>query len=355
MDITKIIIISGISFLSILILNALAPRLGLIDIPDERKAHAVASPLVGGLAVYLATLFACIAFLPMSSLTIQLFLVSGGLIVLLGAFDDHGNLGVPIRLASQICITAILVFYSGSYLHYLGDILSIGNIDLGAVGILFTFVATLSLINAFNWTDGIDGLAGSLALNTFVSIAILFELSNVRLSGGGDLDALPLILSAGIVPFLFFNLGLVPGPVKKVFMGDAGSMFFGLCIIWLFVEGTQGDEPSFRPVTAVWIVALPLWDLTSTFYRRIRSGSSPFKAGRDHLHHLLLNLGIGARQSLAIVFVVSVVVSAVGVLGEYYQVAEYTMLAIYVGLFFIYHFLLSALWGRTTQWEQAKA
>lgn len=337
----EVIIIASVSFISVVLLNALAPSLGLLDIPSDRKIHSHEIPLVGGLAIYIATLCACFFIFPTVSETVQLFLISCGLIVVLGSLDDKKNLGVPIRLLAQILITSILVFYSGHYLHYLGDILSTGKLDLGVWGMGFTFVATLSLINAFNWNDGIDGLAGCLALNTFVSIAVL-----CRMSGDGDLQLLSLILAVSVIPFVLFNLGLVPGPVKKVFLGDAGSMFIGLGIIWLFVLGTQGENPAFKPVTAVWIAAIPLWDLTSTFYRRIKHGQSPFKAGNDHLHHLCLRMGLSQRQTLGLIMMVGCLASVVGVAGEYYLVPEYIMLAIYVALFFSYSVLLTRLWKR---------
>lgn len=341
MDVLDLTLVALISFFSIVIFNALAPRLGLLDQPAERKIHTHTTPLVGGIAIYIATFMGCLLLLPLHSVFVQLFLISCGLIVLLGALDDQRNLGVAIRLVSQVLITSILIFGADSYLHYLGNILGRGAIDLGVLGIVFTYVATLSLINAFNWTDGIDGLAGGLALTTFASLAILFQLN-----GSSELQELSSILTMSLIPFLLFNLSFIPGPVKKIFMGDAGSMFIGLAIIWLFVLGTQTEQAAFRPVAAVWITAIPLWDLTATVYRRLKARQSPFKAGKDHFHHLLLALGFNQKQSLLIILSISVVTCVMGVLGEYYLVAEHIMLAIYVSLFFIYSALLSFFWKR---------
>lgn len=329
------------SFSALFILRAIAPRFGLVDLPSARKIHTQETPLVGGIAIYMATFFACLLIFPLDSNLLQLFLISCGLIVILGGLDDQRDLGVPIRLVAQCLITSILVFYAGTYIHFLGDIVALGNIDLGLWGIVFTFVATLSLINAFNWVDGIDGLAGGLALTTFASLAILFELKGVS-----ELRELPLILSVSLVPFLLFNLGIVPGRIRKIFMGDAGSMFIGLGIIWLFVLGTQGEQPSFRPVTAVWVTAIPLWDLTLTVYKRLKAGLSPFQAGKDHFHHLLLALGLNQYQVLFVVLFISFLMCMAGVLGEFYLVPEHIMLAIYVILFFVYSSALSVFWRK---------
>lgn len=329
-------IVIAIYVATIFLLNILAPRVGLIDIPTERKNHIGEVPLIGGLAFYITTLAACFITLQWLDVVTQLFLFSCGLIVLLGAIDDYKGLSIKLRLAAQFSISCLIIFFADTYIHSLGDILGLGAIDIRAWGILFTFVATLSLINAFNMIDGIDGLAGGLALNTYFCIAILFTTH-----GGSERPELPMILATGILPFIFFNLGVVPGPIKKIFLGDAGSMFIGLSIIWLFALGTQGVSVAFRPVTALWLVAIPLWDMTAIVYRRIRNRVSPFAASHDHLHHKLMHIGLSSKQALCTILMLSVLCSSIGMLGEYLQIAEYIMLMIYVVLFFTYSVILS--------------
>lgn len=346
MAIEELVFVAFVCFFAVVMLNAMAPRLGLVDVPSKRKSHTGDVPLVGGIAFYIATFSACAIVFPVDSSTIQLFLISCGLIVLLGSVDDYRSLGVPFRLFAQFMIASILIFSANAYIHDLGDIFGLGQMEIKFWGIGFTFAAILSLINAFNMCDGIDGLAGALALNAYICIAILFQLQ-----GASECPELPIILIAGILPFLLFNLGLVPGPVAKVFLGDAGSMFIGLSIIWLFVLGSQGEQPAFRPVTALWIVAIPLWDMTAIVYRRLRQGLSPFRASRDHLHHIFLKFGFNSKQALLIILSISIVTSGVGLLGEYLLIPEYIMLPAFVVCFLFYNFCLMRVWV-SQRWDK---
>jgi UDP-GlcNAc:undecaprenyl-phosphate GlcNAc-1-phosphate transferase len=96
-------------------------------------------------------------------------------------------------------------------------------------------------------------------------------------------------------------------------MGDAGSMFFGLSVIWLLTIGTQGESASFRPVTALWICAIPLMDMLAIVMRRYRKGKSPFKPDRGHLHGILQRAGLFSRQTLMLISISSVAMSLIGV------------------------------------------
>lgn len=335
-----------ISFFSILFLYPMAKKIGLLDHPCDRKCHSGTIPLVGGIAIYIATLTAC-SLVFHNNTTINLFLISSGLIVFLGALDDYLNLGAKIRLIAQVLIASILIFGAGRYIHYFGDLLGFGLLDIGAWGIIFTMVAILSAINAFNMTDGIDGLAGFLALNTYGSLALLFYLN------GSNMLALPIILIFSIIPFLLFNLGFVPGPVKKIFMGDAGSMFIGLSVVWLLVLGTQGDNPIFRPVTALWIIAVPLIDMTVIVIRRVQKGKSPLQADRGHLHHIFIRTGFSSHQALFYIVLISLIYSAIGLTGEFYAVPEWIMFALFMLVFCVYAYGIHHAWV-VVRWIRAK-
>ncbi|CAA0080597.1 Undecaprenyl-phosphate alpha-N-acetylglucosaminyl 1-phosphate transferase [BD1-7 clade bacterium] len=319
-----------VSFFSVLVLKPFAEHLGLVDQPCDRKRHKGAIPLIGGLSVYLATLVSCVLAFPENPF-VHWFLFLSGLIVMLGVLDDYLDLPVRLRLFVQVLIAAGLVYGANRYIYVLGDLFGIGAIDLGLAGIIFTVVAMLAAINAFNMVDGIDGLAGGLALNTFLSIAILMLLSDqTRLVG------LPLILCVSLIPYLLFNLGLLPGPLPKIFMGDAGSMFIGFSVVCLLIVGTQSEAPAFRPVAALWIIAVPLMDMTCIVIRRLRKGESPFKADRDHLHHIIMRSGCGPRVALAGILYLSIVYSTIGIVGEYLKLPEWLMFSGFIVAFLFY-------------------
>lgn len=330
-----------VCFVSILFLSPLAKRFQLLDLPDSRKQHRGSVPLIGGIAVFLATMVACIIAFG-NDPRINMYLISAALIVTLGVIDDRYDLSVRLRLLMQMLIACILVFGAGLYIHEFGNMFGFA-LDIGVLGTVLTVFAVLGAINAFNMTDGIDGLAGSLALNTFLSLAMLFWLC-----GEHNYLQLPIILSVALLPYLLFNLGLVPGPVKRIFMGDAGSMFIGLTVIWLLTLGSQGENPAFRTVTALWIIAVPLMDMAAIIVRRLRRGQSPFMADRDHLHHIFMQAGFCPRMSLLIIVFFSVLYSTIGILGEVLNVPEAVMFYGFLAVFALY------LWGINHAWRLSK-
>ena len=323
------------AFLSIKFFKPVAIEVGLVDKPNERKQHSGHIPLIGGISIFMAVLAASLLWLP-NTLELRMYLIASAMMVFIGALDDKFDLRVRVRIVGQIIIASLMIYGAGGYISNLGNLFAMGDINLGPIGIVFTYVAIIVVINAYNMVDGIDGLIGSLSINTFTSIAILFIMS-----GQTDYLSYPLILATATIPYLMFNLSLfeklLGKKTKKIFMGDAGSMFVGLSVIWLLTMGTQGESASFRPVTALWICAIPLMDMLAIVFRRVRKGKSPFKPDRDHLHHILQRAGLSSRQSLLVITISALVLSAIGILGEYFQVAESTMLALFVLIFVLYN------------------
>lgn len=331
-----------IAFIAIKLLKPIAHEVGLVDKPSARKVHSGHIPLVGGISIFIAVLFASLMWLP-DTIELRMFLISSAMMVFIGALDDKFDISVRIRIVGQVIISSIMIYGVGGYISNLGDIFALGQIEMGPLGIFFTYFAMIAMINAFNMVDGIDGLVGSLSLNTFASIAIL-----LLLSGNNNYIAYPLMLAAATLPYLFFNLGLFPKKIKKIFMGDAGSMFIGLSVVWLLTMATQGEHQSFRPVTALWICAIPLMDMVAIVIRRVKKGQSPFKPDRDHLHHIFLRIGLSDRQALITITLIAAMLSGVGIAGEYYQVAEWVMFVAFLSLFAAYSYALLHIWKIVT-------
>jgi UDP-GlcNAc:undecaprenyl-phosphate GlcNAc-1-phosphate transferase len=155
------------------------------------------------------------------------------------------------------------------------------------------------------------------------------------MSGQNDYVSYPLILATATIPYLIFNLGLA-SKARKIFMGDAGSMFIGLSVIWLLTMGTQNESASFRPVTALWICAVPLMDMLAIVVRRYKNGKSPFKPDRDHLHHILQRVGYSSRQTLVVISTFAVAMSIIGLVGEYFAIQDVIMLTGFIFIFACY-------------------
>ncbi len=326
------------SLLSIKIAKPIAERVDLVDRPNERKLHDGSIPLVGGIAVFMGVLFSTLMWLPHST-ELNLYVIASALMVFIGALDDRHDLSVRVRLVGQVLVASLMIFGANSYIDSLGNLFGLGEIYLGKSGILLTYIAVLGAINAFNMVDGIDGLVGSMSIVTFTSLAILFLLSDQP-----ELSHFPLIIVVAIFPYLMFNLGIPGGRFKKIFMGDAGSMFIGLSVIWLLALGTQSESRTFSPVTALWIIAVPLMDMAAIMYRRKSKGESMFKPDRDHLHHIFMRAGFSAREALVIITVIAMVFATVGIAGEYLNIPEWLMFCGFIATFLSYCYTLKHVW-----------
>lgn len=318
-------------FGAVFVLRPIAKNVGLVDKPCSRKQHVGEIPLVGGLAIYVAITLCSFMLTPFDT-HYKIYLLSTSFMVLIGALDDYHDIDARLRLIAQFLIGSLMVFGAGLYISNLGSLFGGETLNLGMWGPLFTVLAAATCINAFNMCDGVDGLIGVLSLNTFAAIGALVMLSNISV----DLAITSMLIGA-IFAFLFFNFGFFKNGRYKIFMGDSGSMLIGLTVIWLITYVTQSSEPAMRPITAVWIIAIPLMDMFSVMLRRILAGVSPFQPSRDHLHHLLLGNKFSNVQTTCIIGAISVVFSLIGIAAEVVQVADYVMLAAFIGLFVVYN------------------
>lgn len=134
---------------------------------------------------------------------------------------------------------------------------------------------------------------------------------------------------AAILPYILLNLGIL-GRRYKVFMGDAGSTLIGFTVIWILLETTQGKTHPISPVTALWIIAIPLMDMVAIMYRRLRKGMSPFSADRQHIHHLVMRAGFTSRQAFVLITLAAAILASIGALAEYFRlVPEWAMLVLF--------------------------
>jgi UDP-GlcNAc:undecaprenyl-phosphate GlcNAc-1-phosphate transferase len=319
-----------ISFAVLFFLRKVARNIGLVDKPSGRKLHQGNIPLVGGISICI-TIVQYIYFHPDMINHANLYMLCICILTIIGALDDRFDLSVKVRMLIQALISIVMIYFANAQLHSLGNLLGLGAIELSTFGGLITIVAVIGCINAFNMVDGIDGLLGGLSIVTFASLGIL-----LYLSGEQSLSYLCLLLVVCMVPYILMNLGLV-GHKRKVFMGDAGSMMIGFTVIWLLIGASQTPGNTIiRPVTALWLIAVPLMDMAAIMLRRLQQGKSPFKPDRDHLHHICQRLGCSSRQTLALICFISTAFAGIGMFGEIFQISEYLMFYVFLLLFIIY-------------------
>lgn len=276
---------------AIKILRPIAIDINLVDIPDDRKQHDGSVPLVGGLSIYFGLMVAIYITQPLPDNLFYL-LMTASLVLLIGLLDDLKDLGIWPRILVQIISCLLLVLFTDTCITSLGSPFGSNEIELGKLAIPFTIFAVVGLVNAFNMSDGIDGLAGSLAIVTIIGI-ILFD----AVTKNPPLLGFLLMFSAALLPYLFTNLI----SAQKIFLGDAGSLLIGFILAWILVFLSQGDSRSMVPTSVLWCVAIPVIDTFTVCFQRIRTGKSPLSADRQHFHHLLLDAGFSPKKALLII------------------------------------------------------
>lgn len=321
------------SLLALRVSIPIAHRIRLLDVPHGRKVHEAPTPLVGGVATYIAVLIAFLLSSPISAESIY-FLIGGTLVLLVGLADDFKPLGVRLRLGFQCSAIALVIMGTDLYVKHLPIPLTSDRLELGVWGIPFTLIAVVGLMNAFNLVDGIDGLAGSLAILAIVGI---FSFATLR--DAGQNHTLILLLAVALVPYLLHNLGVLG---SKVFLGDAGSMFIGFVLAWTLISQAEVYPPVLEASSVLWCVAIPVIDTLGVMVRRLRKGASPFKPDRDHLHHILMRAGLSSRAALLVIIGAGFFILAFGLVIE--TVLPKVALLAFAGLFGIYAYALLHAW-----------
>ncbi|SDW03706.1 undecaprenyl-phosphate alpha-N-acetylglucosaminyl 1-phosphate transferase [Thiocapsa roseopersicina] len=328
MTFSDMVIAFVVSSVVLAVLYPLAPRIGLMDHPgDRRKVHRHAVPPIGGIAIF-SGLVAC-SLLSLPFAVPHLYGMAGAaLLVLVGALDDRFGLGPRVRLVAQVVAALLLTLGCGVTLTALGDLLGFGPIELGVFSVPFTVFAMVGVINAINMIDGIDGLAGGLILIAFGTLLLLAPEI-------GPIQILLLATIAVLMPYLICNLELFGVTGRKVFLGDAGSLLLGYILVWALVDAA-GPAGSIDPVTALWIIAIPLMDTLRVMGRRILQGVSPFTADAGHLHHFLSRVFHSTRKALILMLAAAILLTGVGVFGFLNQIGEAVMFYAALSIFAAY-------------------
>jgi len=275
-------------------------------------------------------------FLPTSIDTIHLNNFSISLyicalfIMIFMIFDDYLTIRPIYRLMFQFCIAGLMIAMSGEHLHQIGNILGLGVIELGVFAIPFTIFCVVGLMNAFNMIDGLNGICASLALIPIMYVTFL-----------GNFSYGLLVPIGSILGFMAYNLGYL-GKKRSVFLGDSGSNMLGFSVAFICIEYSQNINHSsyINPVTALWLVAIPLIDCVSVVISRALKGIMPFRPGRDHLHHKLLDLGIKPKRILIIFVISSSVLALIGFTIEAsFQNEEYISFYAFLAMSLFYYLL----------------
>jgi len=325
--------------------RGLAPRLGLLDQPNARKVHSKPIPLGGGVAIALGVI---VPFLfgqlilsglstePSAALSassqpgevvaerampgwlpefvvphlhgleqrlpeLWVLLFAASLLMLLGLLDDWRHLDWRPRLAAQFLIAGFCVVQQGWRLTAFIDLPQIS----WWVSVLLSVFWIVGLINSFNMLDNMDGLSAGVAAIASFFLAVVMLLApdpqthQPQLFVAGFL----LVLVGSLLGFLWHNR-----PPARIFMGDAGSYFVGFCVGCTTLLATYTSYESQTPFALfapLCVMAVPLYDMTTVIWIRLRLGHSPFQPDKNHFSHRLVELGFTKSQAVATIYLLT--------------------------------------------------
>lgn len=278
-------------------------KIGAIDKPDHRKVHAKIMPRMGGLAVFIAFALTVLLTQQLDKRLIGL-LVGGFLIVLLGILDDTRGLPAKVKLLGQIAAAAAVIPFE-IQVEFITNPLNGQMIHLGLWGIPVTIFWIISVTNAVNLIDGLDGLAGGTSFIAALTLAaVTWQQANSLGGTGMEVVALALILAASILGFLRYNF--YPA---KIFLGDTGSMFLGYALSTLAVMGVAKTATAISVIVPMVIMGIPLLDVLFAILRRYQSHRPIFEPDKEHLHHRMMALGLSHKQTVLAIYAVNLLLS----------------------------------------------
>ena len=282
----------------------LAVRFRLVDrSQDGRRVNQKTIPRAGGLAIA-AAVFAPILVLAFyengishaiyDDLLAEVVLFLGALAALLvGLADDLFRPSAKLRLLALIGI-AVLTWFGGYQVEQV-DIPLLGQINLGFWSLPVTVLWIVGVIVAFNFVDGLDGLAGGIALISTATLFVCaaFEQNVLLMTWTGA-------MAGALLGFLVFNFN-----PASIFMGDAGSNFLGYLLAVVALQTSRKQNTAVALLVPMCILGLPLLDAALTMIRRALLREGLFTSERGHLHHRLLDLGLSHRKAVLVLYAVT--------------------------------------------------
>ncbi|QQQ75426.1 undecaprenyl/decaprenyl-phosphate alpha-N-acetylglucosaminyl 1-phosphate transferase [Saccharothrix sp. 6-C] len=314
-----------VTFLLVGLVRALAFRIGAVAYPRQRDVHVQPMPRMGGLAMYGGVLGGMLLAhqLPVLRSAFDFsydpyaVIVGGGVIVLVGVLDDRFELDSLTKLAGQVTAAGILVLFGLQWLLFwvpwgddgegTGSLLSLDQNQ----GAILSVLLAVTMVNAMNFVDGLDGLAAGIGLIAAAATCV-FSIGLLA-NNGGDVGAYPPALIAATLAGAC--LGFLPHNFNpaRIFMGDSGSMLIGLMLAAATISASgKINYGSVRAtdvlgllsplVVVAAVLFVPLLDLLMAVVRRTRRGESPFSADKMHLHHRLLEIGHSQRRAVLLIY-----------------------------------------------------
>ncbi len=284
---------------------------GLLDgVTSSRKVHKRAVPRLGGLGIVVGAYGALALSLVIPDVRAALLndgarlfglVVAGLAVTAIGILDDVRGVRAREKLAVQM-IAGLLLYAVGFRIEVVGNPFG-PPIPLGPLALPVTLLWIAGVSNALNLIDGLDGLAGGIALTgTMVVLALG--------ANGGDYTAtlIAVALAGSVLGFLVFNVN-----PASIFMGDTGSLFLGTMLAALAIRPQAYAAHEMSLLAMVLALAVPIADTLAAMVRRAARGMPMSSADREHVHHRLLDIGLGHQQAVLALWTATALLASAGV------------------------------------------
>lgn len=277
------------SYFGVVVIRRWSIANGVLDIPNERSSHDTPMPTGGGLVLVLVGL---LSYLLISGFSGHHFapgyFVGAILIAVVSWLDDLYSIAVPWRLLTH-SVAASLVILDVGFWHEIYVPIMDSNLELGTIGAGLTFFWIVWMVNAYNFMDGIDGIAASQAViagTGWLLLGLLLGYNGIYFYSG--------ILIFASMGFLIHNW-----QPAKIFMGDVGSSFLGftLAAMPLLALKEKAENASIMPLAAIVFVWFFLFDTALTFFVRVFKGKKFWSAHRDHIYQKLTISGLSHKSA----------------------------------------------------------
>ena len=343
-----------------------AAKLGLLDRPGGHSTHVDVTPLGGGIGIWLGivltflsgTIAVLIArdsewfqqFLPASFLPyldgvwsrvtqIWYLLGAGTVLFALGLTDDRYGVNEWFRLAVEFVVAGFVVYGLGFGLT--------AHIGISWLTNVLSMVWIVGVINSFNMLDNMDGLSGGVAAIIAAAMAVVMLTTPDPGTARPQLlvAALLMVVLGSLLGFLWHNR-----PPARIFMGDGGSYLVGFLIAVSMLMATfagSGDRPH-AVLAPLCVMAVPLYDMTTVLWIRIREGRSLFVGDRSHFSHRLVDLGLGRTQAVLTIYLVTATCGLAAILLTHVSLIQAAMvLGIVLCMLFLIVILESTGWRKS--------
>lgn len=321
-------------------IRVLAIGFGAIAVPRDRDVHLEPIPRMGGVGIYLGVLAAVLFAHQLPALRrgfdyprdIPAVLVAGTLIVLVGIVDDRWGLDALTKFVGQISAAGAMAVMGLSWVAIYNPFSNTTVVLDQLQGWVVTVAITVTMINAMNFVDGLDGLAAGLGLIAAAAVFV-FTVGLLYQQGGATDGYPPALLAAALAGGC---LGFLPHNFHpaRIFMGDSGSMLIGLMLAAASTtaagpisQSAYGARDVFALLSPFLLVAavvcVPALDMLLAIIRRTRAGRSPFSPDKMHLHHRLLQIGHSHRRVVLLIYL-WVAIVAFGTAGTIFFDPRYT-------------------------------